>query len=155
MKSLASLPRLLRILFVMLRYGLDELVLSSLHHPVASRLLVFVRFGRKFDVPRGVRIRLALEELGPIFVKFGQMLSTRRDLLPADIADELTLLQDRVPPFPSEQAIATIETALGRHPAQLFAQFNAEPRRNRPSRPSRQHWAGTRRSCSRNSTPNL
>ncbi len=127
MRSLASLPRLIRIIFVMLRYGLDELVLSSFHHPLASRLLVFVRFGRKLDAPRGVRLRLALEKLGPIFVKFGQMLSTRRDLLPADIADELTLLQDRVPPFPSEQAIATIQAALGQHPSQLFAQFDAEP----------------------------
>ncbi|MCK9510061.1 MAG: ubiquinone biosynthesis regulatory protein kinase UbiB [Pigmentiphaga sp.] len=127
MKSLASLPRLLRILFVMLRYGLDELVLSSFHHPLASRLLVVLRFGRKFKMPRGERLRRALEELGPIFVKFGQMLSTRRDLMPPDIAAELALLQDRVPPFDPELAMATIQAELGRHPDQLFARFERQP----------------------------
>ncbi len=126
-KALASLPRLLRIMFVMLRYGLDELVLSTIHHPFASRLTTALRFGRKFTQPRGVRLRLALEQLGPIFVKFGQMLSTRRDLMPTDIADELTRLQDRVPPFPSAQAMATIESALGQHPDKLFAHFEREP----------------------------
>ena len=70
------------IVWVVLRYGLDELVLSSFQHPWLSRLRRIVTFGRKLDAPRGQRLRQALEELGPIFVKFGQVLSTRRDLLP-------------------------------------------------------------------------
>ncbi|GAA5236704.1 ubiquinone biosynthesis regulatory protein kinase UbiB [Verticiella sediminum] len=127
MKLIFALPRLVHILFVMLRYGLDELVLSSLHRPFTTRLARILRFGRPLKAPRGERLRLALEQLGPIFVKFGQVLSTRRDLLPADIADELTRLQDRVPPFPSAQAMATIEAALGNHPDVLFASFEREP----------------------------
>ncbi len=127
MKALYTLPRLLRILFIMLRYGLDDLVLSSLHRPFTTRLARVLRFGRRLSEPRAVRLRLALEELGPIFVKFGQMLSTRRDLMPPDIADELTRLQDRVPPYPSAQAMATIEAALGQPPHELFAQFDPEP----------------------------
>jgi ubiquinone biosynthesis protein len=76
---------------------------------------------------RGARIRLALEDLGPIFVKFGQMLSTRRDLLPDDIALELARLQDRVPPFPSEQARAIIDKAYGQPLETMFAEFGFEP----------------------------
>ena len=72
-------------------------------------------------------MRRALEELGPIFVKFGQVLSTRRDLLPADVADELALLQDQVPPFASDLAVAEITRSLGQHPDQLFASFSREP----------------------------
>src|SRR3546814_8542072 len=87
--------RLLHIVCVALRYRLDELVLSGIKHPLAYGLLRIVRFGRPPKVPRGVRLRLALESLGPIFVKFGQVLSTRRDLIPLDIAIELALLQDR------------------------------------------------------------
>src|SRR3546814_14178284 len=86
---------LLHIVCVALRYRLDELVLSGIKHPLAYGLLRIVRFGRPPKVPRGVRLRLALESLGPIFVKFGQVLSTRRDLIPLDIAIELALLQDR------------------------------------------------------------
>src|SRR5690554_5934029 len=127
MRFLASLPRLMRITFIMLRYGLDELVMSTFHHPLATRLLVVLRFGRKFNAPRGERLRRALEELGPIFVKFGQMLSTRRDLMPADVANELALLQDRVPPFDPELAITTIEAALGQHPDVLFRNFERQP----------------------------
>ena len=97
------------ILWVILRYGLDELVLSGFRLRGLARV---VTFGRRLDAPRGQRLRQALEYLGPIFVKFGQVLSTRRDLLPADIADELALLQDRVPPFPSQVAVATIERAF-------------------------------------------
>ena len=78
--------------------------------------------------PRGVRLRLALESLGPIFVKFGQMLSTRRDLMPADIADELAKLQDQVPPFPSDQALAVTGTRLWpATPAEVFAEFDDTP----------------------------
>jgi ubiquinone biosynthesis protein len=119
--------RFVRIVVVAVRYGLDELVLSSLNHPLATWLLRIIRLGTRPKAPRGVRLRQALESLGPIFVKFGQVLSTRRDLIPADIASELALLQDRVPPFPSQQAAACIEAALGAPPAKLFAQFETDP----------------------------
>ena len=122
-----TLLRLLRILYVAFRYGLDDLVLSSLDRPLARGLRWTLRLGMRPRAPRGLRLRRALESLGPIFVKFGQMLSTRRDLIPADIADELALLQDRVPPFPSAQAAACIETALGAPPSELFAQFEVDP----------------------------
>ncbi|HWT21067.1 MAG TPA: ubiquinone biosynthesis regulatory protein kinase UbiB, partial [Variovorax sp.] len=84
-------------------------------------------FWRDISAPRGERLRQALEELGPIFVKFGQVLSTRRDLLPPDIADELAFLQDRVPPFPSAVAIATIERAFRRPVGDVFVQFDETP----------------------------
>ena len=84
------------------------------------------RVGRRFDEPRGARLRQALERLGPIFVKFGQVLSTRRDLLPPDVADELAKLQDRVPPFPGEQAVAMVERAFGAPIDALFASFDAD-----------------------------
>lgn len=76
---------------------------------------------------RGVRLRTALQELGPVFVKFGQLLSTRRDLLPTDIANELALLQDQVPAFDSQTSVAIIETALNQSVDQAFAEFTAEP----------------------------
>src|SRR5690606_33791968 len=97
-----------------LRYGLDGLMLDSLRSRRWSALARVLAFGRRLEAPRGQRLREALEKLGPIFVKFGQMLSTRRDLLPADAADELARLQDRVPPFPSSESIALVEKALGR-----------------------------------------
>ena len=122
-----SLPRLARIAMIVWRYRLDELVLSGINHPMAVRLLWLVRLGSTPKMPRGQRLRLALESLGPIFVKFGQVLSTRRDLIPPDIADELTLLQDRVAPFPSAVAAACIEEALGQPPAALFAHFETDP----------------------------
>ncbi len=80
-------------------------------------------FQRGVGGTRGERLRLALEELGPIFVKFGQALSTRRDLLPVDIADELAKLQDRVPPFPGDIAVAMIEKTFGRPLAEIFGSF--------------------------------
>jgi len=113
--------RLLRIIMVGLRYRLDELVLSSFDHPVAVRLLRVVRMGSPPKMPRGERLRLALESLGPIFVKFGQVLSTRRDLIPPDVANELAMLQDHVAPFPSSKAAQIIEEALGAPPAEIFA----------------------------------
>jgi ubiquinone biosynthesis protein len=119
--------RLLNIIVIALRYRLDELVLSGIKHPVAFGLLRIVRFGRPPRTPRGVRLRLALESLGPIFVKFGQVLSTRRDLIPLDVAIELALLQDRVPPFPSDQAAAMVEAALGASPHTLFKHFETDP----------------------------
>lgn len=115
------------ILWVVFRHGLDELVLSSFSHPWLRRLTRVLTLGRTLDQPRGERLRLALESLGPIFVKFGQVLSTRRDLLPPDIADELALLQDRVPPFASDVAVATIEQAFGRGIDQVFASFERTP----------------------------
>jgi ubiquinone biosynthesis protein len=84
-------------------------------------------FWRDLSAPRAVRLRLALEDLGPIFVKFGQLLSTRRDLMPLDIADELARLQDRVPPFPSDLAVAELEKAYGRPVAEVFAEFDRTP----------------------------
>src|SRR5699024_4357966 len=93
----------------------------------AFTLLRIVRLGRRPKQPRGVRLRLALESLGPIFVKFGQVLSTRRDLIPADIATELARLQDRVPPFPSSEAAACVKAALGKSPQELFARFSVDP----------------------------
>lgn len=122
-----SLLRLLQIMIVALRYRLDELVLSGINHPIAFTLLRIVRLGRPPKRPRGERLRLALESLGPIYVKFGQVLSTRRDLIPPDVATELALLQDRVPPFPSDQAAAMVEAALGDSPHVLFKHFDVDP----------------------------
>lgn len=90
-------------------------------------LVRLVTIGRSLDAPRGVRLRQGLERLGPIFVKFGQVLSTRRDLIPLDVADELAKLQDRVPPFPAAQARALVEKAFGKPIDAVFATFEAEP----------------------------
>ncbi len=124
---IVRLLRVAKIVSVALRYGLDEIILSGAKLPAVLRLLSALFFWRDLSAPHGVRLRRALEELGPIFVKFGQVLSTRRDLMPADIADELALLQDRVPPFAPELAIAEITRSLGQHPDQLFASFSREP----------------------------
>ena len=115
------------ILWVVFRHGLDELVLSGFQQPGLRLLRRVVSLGRNLSTPRGQRLREALESLGPIFVKFGQVLSTRRDLLPTDIADELALLQDRVPPFSSDVAVATIERALGARVDELFVSFDRVP----------------------------
>jgi ubiquinone biosynthesis protein len=115
------------IVWVALRYGLDELVLNSFQRPWLSSLARLVSVGRNLSAPRGQRLREALEHLGPIFVKFGQVLSTRRDLLPADVADELARLQDRVPPFAPSIAIASIERAFRRPVDSIFASFEREP----------------------------
>ena len=134
--TLASLPflihpmrlfRLAKILSVVRRYGIDEMILE---HEPSGRLVALsrlLRFGRHLEAPRGERLRQALESLGPIFVKFGQVLSTRRDLLPLDIADELAKLQDRVPPFPSELVHAQIQAAYGRPASEVFAEFDETP----------------------------
>ena len=121
------LLRLLKIQSVAFRFGLDEFVLS---HSRLKFLRVIVRgltFWRKLDKPRGERLRLALETLGPIFVKFGQMLSTRRDLLPQDIADELAKLQDQVPPFSSDLVLSTLEKVYGQKVNEVFFKFDATP----------------------------
>ncbi len=121
------LGRVLRIQRVLVRYGLDE-VIDAVHFLRPLRFL-FILAPRKVDrsTPLGVRIRLALEELGPIFVKFGQALSTRRDLLPRDIADELAKLQDLVPPFPGEEAVSILEAAYGQPLTEVFKRFDVEP----------------------------
>jgi ubiquinone biosynthesis protein len=126
-----SIFRMLTIARVVLRFGLDQLAIDGARRGLDSKLLGIVlsllRLGRRFEETRGVRIRQALESLGPIFVKFGQVLSTRRDLLPEDIADELALLQDQVPPFESEVAIATIERSLAKPLSDLFEVFDEVP----------------------------
>lgn len=109
------------------KHGLDDLVLSHVRQPWLRAIGRILRFRRDLSVPRGVRLREALERLGPIFVKFGQVLSTRRDLLPQDIALELAKLQDRVPPFASEVAVATIERAFAKPIAEIFSHFEQIP----------------------------
>jgi ubiquinone biosynthesis protein len=124
------MTRLLRgiyIVFIVLRYGLDELVLTSFQKPGLRLLARIVSVGRDLSAPRGQRLREALEHLGPIFVKFGQVLSTRRDLLPTDLADELAKLQDRVPPFPSNEAVGIIERAFERPLNEIFVEFTHQP----------------------------
>ncbi|GAA4504348.1 ubiquinone biosynthesis regulatory protein kinase UbiB [Pseudaeromonas paramecii] len=125
----AELLRAYRIGAVLLRHGLDELIPRALR-PWPVRLLrhsLFWLGNRHKDQSRATRLRLALEALGPVFIKFGQMLSTRRDLLPRDLADELALLQDRVPPFPGEAARDRIEASLKQPIEALFDEFDISP----------------------------
>jgi len=121
--------RLLHISYILAQYRLDDLVTAvHLFRPV--RLLrVLAPWDRRgvAQKPRGERLRLALQALGPVYVKFGQILSTRRDLLPPDVATELALLQDRVPPFPGDEAQAIIESSLGAPVAELFSEFSVAP----------------------------
>ena len=113
--------RALRIARVLLRHRLGDLLENTGAGPWLRVLRPFTPpRSEEAKLPRGERLRLALQELGPIFVKFGQVLSTRRDLLPADIADQLALLRDQVAPFPGAQARAEIERALGKPVAELF-----------------------------------
>lgn len=119
--------RLLVIVWTVLRFGLDELALSGFRQRRLRLLRRLISVGRNWDQPRGVRLRLALEHLGPIFVKFGQVLSTRRDLVPADIVAELSRLQDNVPPFPAAVSRALVEKAFGKPVEELFKSFDAEP----------------------------
>jgi ubiquinone biosynthesis protein len=119
--------RLLFIVFTIYRYGLDELALSNFRQPWVRVLVRVITASRRLEAPRGVRLRMALEKLGPIFVKFGQVLSTRRDLIPPDLADELAQLQDNVPPFPAALARQLIEKAYGRSVEDVFASFESEP----------------------------
>jgi ubiquinone biosynthesis protein len=121
------LLRLLRILAVSLRFGLEEFLLGHERVRGLRPLINAALFWRPLREPRAVRLRLALETLGPIFVKFGQVLSTRRDLLPADIADELAKLQDRVPPFDSRLVRQTLERGYQRPIEEVFARFDAQP----------------------------
>src|SRR5690349_298677 len=119
--------RFLKIFFTVIRFGLDEMMLGRIDDRRVRMLLRITTIGRKFDQPPGVRLRLALESLGPIFVKFGQVLSTRRDLLRPDIASELAKLQDQVPPFDSAVAIAIIEKSLGAPVDTIFDDFERVP----------------------------
>ncbi len=116
--------RLIKILLVAFRFGLDEFLLGHERVRPLRVLVSRLSFWRRLEEPRAVRLRLALEKLGPIFVKFGQVLSTRRDLLPADIADELAKLQDRVPPFDSALVMATLERVYGKPVLQVFTSFD-------------------------------
>lgn len=124
-----SMLRAMRIGRVLVRYRLDDLLDGT----AAERWLRLMRpFVPKAPadikaLPRGARLRLALQDLGPIFVKFGQILSTRRDLVPPDVAEELSLLQDRVAPFDGEDARRIVEQALGRPVAEAFAAFDTTP----------------------------
>jgi ubiquinone biosynthesis protein len=121
------LIRLLKILFVSARFGLDEFVLGHERVRGIRAALNALLFWRDVEGPRAVRLRRALETLGPIFVKFGQMLSTRRDLVPADIADELARLQDQVPPFPADEVAATLNSVYARPLLEVFASIEREP----------------------------
>lgn len=129
MKRIGQILRLIHINFILARYGLDKIILS-LHLFAPLRFLVYLNpwnWFRSHSYNRSVAIRLALQDLGPIFVKFGQALSTRRDLLPEDIANELVKLQDKVPPFPSDIAIQIVEKAYQENIGDLFAHFEAQP----------------------------
>jgi ubiquinone biosynthesis protein len=125
--SRRTLVRLIGIQRILVKYGLDDLIKQThLLRPMRFLFYLFPRRRNK-DAPLGERIRLALEELGPIFIKFGQAISTRRDLLPPDIADELAKLQDKVPPFPSEQAVEILEATYGKSLDDVFERFDIEP----------------------------
>jgi ubiquinone biosynthesis protein len=120
--------RLLNISATLARYRLDELLTAvHLFRPMRWIRALLPENKEISEAGRGKRLRLALQNLGPVYVKFGQILSTRRDLLPTDIADELSLLQDRVPPFPGEEAQAIIEKALGKPVQELYAEFDPVP----------------------------
>ena len=127
MRRRRTLLRVLSIQRVLVKYGLDDLISAThLLRPLRFFFYLLPRQKRS-SAPQGERIRLALEELGPIFVKFGQAISTRRDLLPPDIADELAKLQDTVPPFPAEQAKEILNSAYGKPVEDVFKRFDFEP----------------------------
>ncbi|HMC12941.1 MAG TPA: ubiquinone biosynthesis regulatory protein kinase UbiB [Gallionellaceae bacterium] len=121
------LLRLLKIIFVVLRFGLDEFLLAHRRTRWLLAPLNLLLFFRDTSAPRAERLRRALESLGPIFVKFGQVLSTRRDLMPTDISDELAKLQDQVPPFPSAQAVALLENIYKKKIGEVFRSFDEVP----------------------------
>ncbi len=129
MRYVRLLFRILRINVVLIRHGLEE-VLVTVPYFRPLRFILFLlpwHWFRKLEISHGARIRRALEDLGPIFVKFGQALSTRRDLLPEDVADELAKLQDQVPPFDGELAKQIIEQALQQPVDKAFADFSVQP----------------------------
>jgi ubiquinone biosynthesis protein len=122
-----TLLRLINIQRVLVKHGLDDIITAT--HFLRPLRYLFYLFPKARDVsePLGKRVRMALIELGPIFVKFGQAMSTRRDLLPPDVADELALLQDRVPPFPADEARAILDAAYGQSVDEVFSRFDSEP----------------------------
>lgn len=125
----SQILRLLHINYVLVRHGLDDIVFA-IHLFRPFRFLMYLLPWNWFirnRAPKGQRIRRALEDLGPIFIKFGQMLSTRKDLLPDDIAEELSLLQDCVPPFPGSRAKQIIEKSYGQSVEEVFSVFDEEP----------------------------
>jgi len=127
--KLGEISRLITIQRILIRHGLDEIAFAS-NVTRSTRILFYIFpwnwFGRK-QGPRGERLRCALEELGPIFIKFGQLLSTRRDFLPEDISREFLKLQDNVPPFPSKEARRIIEDAFGSKIEDIFLEFDDTP----------------------------
>jgi|TARA_B110000483_G_scaffold198001_1_gene236946 ubiquinone biosynthesis protein len=127
MASRRTIFRMIAIQRVLIKYGLDDVIKQT--HLLRPLRFLFYLMPRRLNTstPIGERLRLALEELGPIFVKFGQAISTRRDLLPPDIADELAKLQDAVPPFPVEQAVAIVESAYGESVDSVFERFDKKP----------------------------
>ncbi len=129
MTPLRLLPRVLHVAAVLVRYRIDDLIDEAhVMRPLRWLRALLPRPRRQIAVlPRGARLRLALTELGPIWVKAGQVLSTRRDLIPEDVADELASLQDQVPPFPGTEARAIVEASLGKPVAELFAVFDETP----------------------------
>jgi ubiquinone biosynthesis protein len=127
MANRKTIFRLIGIQRVLVKYGLDDVIKEThLLRPLRFIFYLFPR-ARKTSAPLGERIRLALEELGPIFIKFGQALSTRRDLIPKDIADELAKLQDDVPPFPADEAISILDAVYGKSVNEVFERFDVEP----------------------------
>ncbi len=128
MKSIIRLLTIFHVIWVFGLYQLSSFSEKSVNSKKKPKgFLSNIRFRKKLDNPRGARIRQALEYLGPIFVKLGQVLSTRRDLLPEDIADELALLQDRVAPFDSNVAVKLIEDAFNKPIEDLFLEFSTRP----------------------------
>ena len=126
-RGITSTLRAVGIARVLLRHRLDDFLRDTAFRRWLWLLKPITPAREAANLPRGQRLRHALQELGPIFVKFGQVLSTRRDLLPPDIAEELTLLQDRVAPFPGEDARALVEAALGRPVSEVYAEFDLTP----------------------------
>ncbi|NDI26461.1 MAG: ubiquinone biosynthesis regulatory protein kinase UbiB, partial [Burkholderiaceae bacterium] len=124
---MSRIIRLSIIFYTAWRFNLFGLIRDNLKPGVRRFILGLIASTSPSQLPRGERIRLALEALGPIFVKFGQVLSTRRDLLPDDVSNELAKLQDRVPPFSNEQSKAIIEKALGHSIEVIFSSFDATP----------------------------
>ena len=124
---MSRITRLSIIFYTAWRFNLFGLIRDNLKPGIRRTLLGILSGSSPSQLPRGERIRLALEALGPIFVKFGQVLSTRRDLLPDDVSNELAKLQDQVPPFSNEQSKAIIEAALGQPIERTFSSFDATP----------------------------
>ena len=119
--------RLFKILYTIWRFGVLKVIRDSLKPGLIKVVLTVASWLTPGSYTRGESLRLALEALGPIFVKFGQVLSTRRDLLPTDIADELAKLQDQVPPFSQVKAMSLIEASLGKKISEVFSSFDEKP----------------------------